>query len=407
MSEIIVAPNPMTNPENSDNAVRERFSKSILDLPPEQRGNIRVSEPDPNVKSPIEKSALNPVKEPEKKVETKTDEVPSEFFEDKKVEVDEWRKITDEDQKGHITGDHWKNYKGLTKAKVEALEKELAEARKKIPSDDFMPEKYAKERETLQKQLKERDDILTRKYIQETPQFKERFTNKEGIITRQIEKLGKELSLEPDQVHAILNAPLKRRLELVGEIESAGGQSAISSLLSQRDQLQDEKSDFLAEHEKNTAGWEEQERIKSDAEKSKQKELYDHAFNEVVEKLSKEFGPLKKVAGREDWNKSIDEDIARAKSLYNGENFTPQMDAEMFLTAVAAQRMGKMLNAAVERAKKAESEVAELKAAGPSASQAQNGNGGDPYKGMNSDERAAATFRDSMATAKNNGFSRR
>lgn len=406
MSEIIVAPNPMTNPENSDNAVRERFSKSILDLPPEQRGNIRVSEPDPNVKSPIEKSALNPVKEPEKKVETKTDEVPSEFFEDKKVEVDEWRKITDEDQKGHITGDHWKNYKGLTKAKVEALEKELAEARKKIPSDDFMPEKYAKERETLQKQLKERDDILTRKYIQETPQFKERFTNKEGIITRQIEKLGKELSLEPDQVHAILNAPLKRRLELVGEIESAGGQSAISSLLSQRDQLQDEKSDFLAEHEKNTAGWEEQERIKSDAEKSKQKELYDHAFNETVERL-KDFGPLKKIAGQDAWNKAIDDDIALAKSMYNGENFTPQQDAEMFLTAVSAKRLMKMFETASQRAKAAEKELTELKAAGPSASQAQNGNGGDPHKGMTPDERAARTFNEARANASNNGFSRR
>lgn len=403
MPELDTPPVIQAPAENSDDAVRARFNTSVRELPPEQRGNIVLKdEPQGEVKPPV--APKEPPKDSAKdKVDT---DIPSEFFDPPKQEMDEWEKITNEEQKGHIKSEDWKNYKKLTASKVEALKKELEDTRTKLPKDDYVPERTAKELERLKKDLQERDELISRKYVQDSPEFKERFGKKETILNNQLEKLGKELGLEEDQVHAISQASTKRRYALLDELDSGSGKAAMSSILSERDRLQEEKSLYLDEKEKSNVSWQEQQSQQTDQQKAKEKELYDYAFNETLDRMSKEFPALKKIPGNDAWNKAIDADISAARSMYNGEGFTPQRDAEMFLVAAAGKRLGKMLETAIKRATTAEKEVADLKAAGPSASQAEAGKDGDPYKGMTSDERARATFNDEKAKAANNGFRR-
>lgn len=409
-TEAITPQNPAPTPGNTDADVRARFNESISQLTTEQRGNMIVNTP-PKQNEP-DQSGSNPpggkgAETPKPKDKpSQAGDVPDEFFKDT-TKVDEWDRITNEEHKGHVTNDHWKNYKSLTKTKVEALTRELEEVRKKIPGDDFVPEKLSKRIQDLESSLKERDDLISRKYVQESPQFVEKFTSKEKIIDNQIQKLGKELGLEDDQVHGLLNASLKRRMSLLGEIDGSGAQASMASLLLQKDRISEEKSEFLAEHEKNGARFEEESRAKQDAEKADLKKLYDGAFNDVLKQMEESYGPLKRVEGKDDWNKSIEEDIKLARSMFNGENFEPKRDAEAFIQAATAKRLNRMFETAQKRAIAAEKELADLKAAGPSASQAQDGNGHDATKNMSADERAAFTFNQAQATAKNNGFSRR
>jgi hypothetical protein len=392
-------------PEHSDNAVRERFNTAMQAVPPEQRGNIIVREK-PNESTPTGSDTVGG-ETPKKDNSSQESDIPAEFLESTKPEVDEYDRITSEEQKGHITSEHWKNYKKLSKSKVDALTKELEEVKSKLPKDDFVPEKTAKQMEALQAKLKEYEDIVTRKHIQESPQFKEKFTSREQGIEKQIQKVAKTAGIDEDDVQAILNASEKKRYSLLGDIENEGARASIAALLNNRDMLIDEKTEFLAHHEKNTAQWEEEQKAQSDAQKAKQKELYDYAFNETLERLKKEnFGPLRESKDRQDWNNEIKKDIELAKSMYDGVDFTPQRDAEMFIRAATAIRMQKIADNAVKRAVAAEKELAELKAAGPSASQAQDAKGKDKYEGMSSDQRAAATFREAQATASNGGFRR-
>lgn len=396
MSEAQVAAAPVTS-EHSDDAVRARFRESIKSLPEDQRGNIILNEPDPEVKEKkVEKS---------EKVENK-DDIPSEFFDNpEKVQVDEWEKITNEQQKGHIKSSDWDNYKKLAKAKIEAKEKELAELRTKIPKDDYVPEKLGKELESLRKSVKERDELISRKYVEESPQFKEKFVNRQSSVDKQIAKLGKDLNLEDDQVHAILNASMKRRMDLIGEIEGPGGQASMAALLLERDRIQDERTQFLEDHQKDTSLWQQEEEQRANSEKIKAKEFEDKEFASVLEEMSKEYAPFSKVEGREEWNKSIEEDVEYARKIMQGD-FTAREWAQNALNAASAKRIYRMFEAARGRAISAEKELAELKAAGPTASQAQNGDAGDPTKGMTPDERARYSFHQAVAASNNNGFRR-
>jgi hypothetical protein len=289
---------------------------------------------------------------------------------------------------------------------MEAKEKELQDLRSKVPSEDFVPEKIAKRMEQLQKELKERDDLITRKYVQESPEYRDKFGKRETILNSQVEEIGKDAGLEQDQIESILNASRKRRFQLLEEVENGAAKADLVSTLSERDRLQKEKDLYLEDKKNENVSWQEQQEQQTDQQKAKQKELLDYAFNEVLTKMRSEYSPLKEIPGNDSWNKSVREDIQLAIDMYNGKDFTPQRDAEMFLAAATSKRLMKMLNHASDRARAAEKENAELKAAGPSASQAGTGNGSDPTKGMTPDQRAAWEFNNQVAKAGNNGFAR-
>lgn len=383
-------------PENSDEAVRARFNQSVSELPAEKRGNVVL---DKEYDKPQPKDE---VKEKATSKETKTEEsvIPEEFLTDKK-EVDEWDAILKEEVKSPKS-ENFKRVKEAAQRKVEALLKELNETKTRVKGDDYVPEKVSKQIETLSKALQERDDLISRKYVQETPQFREKFTLKEQLITKQAEKLGKELGLEDDQIQALLTTSGKRQNDLLGEIDSVGGQSKMAALLLEKERLQGEKDDFLSNHEKTLSEWSAQEQARLDGEKARMKEYEDRVFSETLNELSKSFGPLQKIEGNEKWNAQVESDIQEAKRFMDGE-FTPKEYAEIALGGVAWKRGARMLESAISELRAARAELAELKAAGPSASQAKTGEA-DPTAHMTNDERAAWTFNQERAKAVNSAY---
>lgn len=385
-------------PENSDAAVRARFNQSVSELPAEKRGNVQISK---EFEKAPEKPEAATEKKVEAKAETKTESaIPEEFLTDKK-DVDEWDAILKEEVKSPKS-ENFKRVKDVAQRKIEALLKKLTETEAKVKGDDYVPEKISKQLETLNKALQERDDLISRKYVEETPQFREKFTLREQLINKQAEKLGKQLGLEDDQIQALLTTTGKRQDDLLSEIESSGGQSKMAALLLEKERLQSEKDDFLQNHEKTLSEWSAQEQARLDGEKARMKEYEDRVFTETLGELSKSFGPLQKIDGNEKWNSQVEADIQEAKRFMEGE-FTPKEYAEIALGGVAWKRGARMLESAISELRSARAELAELKAAGPSASQAKTGDA-DPTAHMSADERAAYTFRQAVGAAQNNGF---
>lgn len=388
---------PPPTPGNTDADVRARFNQSVSELPPEKRGNVQV----PREFEKAEAKTETETQKPEAaKTEEKESIIPDEFLTEKK-EVDEWEQAHSQEVKGQVKNEHFKNYKDLTKRKVDALMKELEETRSKVKGDDYVPEKVSKELESIRAALKERDDLISRKYVEETPQFREKFTQREKILTNQATKLGKELGLEDDQISAILSSSGKRQNDLLDEITSDGARSKMAAILLERDRVQDEKSAYLDDHEKHKEEFARQDQERKDAEVLKNQQREKRIFEETLERISASFGPLQKIKGNEKWNQQIEEDVALARAVaLEGAVLSPQDWHELFLGGVAWRRGGPMLKDAIEKLNATRAELAALKAAGPSTSQASDGKA-DPTANMSNDERAAYTFRQLQGAARN------
>src|SRR5688572_14276527 len=173
------APVPVIPEGNSDADVMARFRETMAKSTP--------TEPEPEVKPAPAKEAKTP--------DGKLD-IPDEFFGETKTEEDEFDRMMKEEVKGQIKNENYKRFKEATSAKVSKLMKELEETRSKIPKDDYVPEKTAKQLEALQKSLQEREELISRKYIEETPEFRERFIQRKETVTKQLSKLGKELGVQ-------------------------------------------------------------------------------------------------------------------------------------------------------------------------------------------------------------------
>lgn len=378
---------------NSDADVRARFRQAM--------------EPKPEVNVQDISQAKNPLDAPivpkkEDKPTAKTSDIPDEFFGKTNPTEDEWDRITKEETKGHVTNQHFKNYKDLTAKKVEALVKELEDTRGKLPKDDFVPEKTAKQLEALQKRLEEREELINRKYVEESAEFREKFTQRRESVSKQLGKLGKELDVKEDVIHQLLNSSPKRQIEILDNLDlTASGVSRINTLLEQHDQISTEQDDYLSNWKDRQGELEERQRASEDKEKVKIKGLYDKAFEDVLEDVTKNNPLFQTKDGNEGWNSQTKELIEEARKYYNAENSTPHKDAEMFLAGVAARRAVAMFERAKELYTSTKKELDELKAAGPGGGHGSETSKDDPTKNMSPDERAKWTFNNAQATARN------
>jgi hypothetical protein len=315
---------------------------------------------------------LSKKSEPEKKAEKSADVsgIPDEILgKETPKEQDEWEKLHGEEVKGHVKNENWKRYKEATGKKVGSLEQQLAAKEKELIEykskfrEDAVPEKVAKEIELYQTKLKEREDELGKIAVERSPMFKEKFTNRQESLVSQIKKAGEELELE--SATQLIGMSLKKRLEILSESSlSPAAQGHISSLLREHDQIEMDKGAFLADWESRKTEMEQQEQAQSDSQKARMKEHEDAIFNKTLEALAENFAPLKKVEGREDWNKGRQEIIEAAKAFFDGE-FSTESFAEVVLTGFAGKRLGQINDHLIKQVREMKAELESLRAANP------------------------------------------
>lgn len=375
--------------------VLERYKGGFA--PPEESEVVAETE----VKTEVPKPEVKP---------TEADPIPPELLGiEPKKEEDELTKMLTEEPKGHVKNEHFKKVQIAAKARIEAaqadkdqLAKELAEVKGKL-NEDFIPEKVRRQLEDYQVRLKEREEELGKLAVERSPAFKEKFTNRKNSLSTQLTKTAEDLGVDKSVAKQLIHADLKKRVEILDGLElSSSGQSYLTSLLQQHDQVEQDEQSFLADWQTQKARMDEEAEAQSTAQKAKMKENEDRIFQAKLESMSKTFAPLRKVEGNDKWNAQVDEVISTAKKFYDGQ-FSDEEFSEIVLAGAGAKQLGAINARLIETNKALAEENASLKAAGPSVPPV----GGKPPVQDDSkltlEERAKRTFDLMVGSAANNG----
>lgn len=349
-----------------------------------------------------------PAATPDAKAEA--DPIPPELLGiEPKKEEDELTKLLAEEPKGHIKNEHFKKVQTLAAARIQAaqaekdqLAKELAEVKGRL-NEDFIPEKVRKQLEDYQVRLKEREEELGRIAVERSPAFKEKFTNRKTSLVNQLTKTAEDLGLDKSVAKQLIHADLKKRVEILDNLElSASGQSYLTSLIQQHDQVDQDEQSFLADWQTQKARMEEEEMTQSTAQKARMKEEEDRDFQKVLDEMGKSFAPIRKVEGNDAWNKQVDSIIERAKHFYDG-NFSNREFAEIVVAGCGAQQLGAINARLIETNRALAEENASLKAAGPSVPPVGSKAPVQDDSKLSFEERAKRTFDLMVGSAANNG----
>lgn len=394
-------------PDASADAVSARFRESISKLPTDKQPDwfpkVKV-EDIPGIPTE-EKPKVEEKKETGKDAKKEESAIPDDFL-GETTPANDFDSLMAEEPKGQVKHDHFKRVKEAAKAEVARIRAELDAVRKKVPGDDYVPEKLSKLIEEQKSLLAKREETIARLSVERSERFHELFTVKEEGILARLNKTAKELGIDEDIVPRLLGASVKKREEILSDAElNIAGSGMIGAILDHHDQLSSEKQAFLENWKSNSVKLEEQARAEEDARNAKIKEHEERIFDGVLKDMAGKYAFLQKKEGKDDWNRAIDDDIATAKKFMSGD-FTAEEFSEVVLAGASAKRMYGMFELARDKYLAAFKELSELKAAGPATPRGPDGSSEPDLSKMTPDERAAWTFRNSVANAENNGFRR-
>lgn len=349
------------------------------------------------------------VKPKEEPPVVKTGEIPPEILGVEPVKAQE-PDLLNEEPKGQLKNENYKRLQAYAKTQLEAERAEKAELKKQIEAnqaklkDDYVPEGLAKRIEQYEAALKEREEELSKVAVERSSTFKERFTVRQDGLFKQLQKTAQELGLDGDLASQLVHSGGKKRFDLLEDLEINGSaKSYLTSLLQQHDQVEADKAEYLADWKTRSAELEQQTLAQQDKEKSRVKALEDKAFQDVQAEMAKKSAYLRPIEGNEEWNKTLEADIASAKAMFDGD-FTPHAFAEMVLAGARAKTQGKMMDTLIEKYRAVIKENGELKAASPSTPPPGAKAPVQDDKGLTQEEQFKRTFDRIVGSAANNGM---
>lgn len=395
MSEQTIEPPPVISGPSEDARARATFNEMMAAQP---------NEP-PTLETP-------PVQEPPatEKPDDKPDDIPESVLLGTKPEPkpSEDDTILNETPKGQIAHENFKRLQDTAKKRIAAIERERDEAiakAKDFESKTGQPtEEYRKQLEAEAQRRLALEEEISRVAVERSPQFKERFTAREDALRGQVKKVLSELGVNGSDTDALFRMSGPKRFEAIDGMEIAdSARSYITGVLSQYDQIQEDKESTLARSREQLSAWETEQREKATKADQRRREEEDRLFEEVGREVASEFEPFQRVEGNDEWNKNIDDLKATALKFFNGEMDLKQV-AKIAYYGVGAKFMHDKIVTRLRTELKSEREKnARLTAASPSLTPSTVKPGKDG-RNLTPDERAAETFRQSVMHASNNGF---
>jgi hypothetical protein len=268
-----------------------------------------------------------------------------------------WKKLKESKEAAEKRAIEFEEQMKVIQAEKEAREKEFADLRSQYNPDEIA--KIKAEREQLHSQLRLRD-------VQALPEFKRLYTDPiEGAIKT-------ATSLVPEDK--------RRQAEwLLRQPESADRTAALESLAeglsplaagrfgAVLDNLESKRSDMqsvLANEKDLVAGYE--AKVKQDQEQLTARQIASR--NKAIEAASRQLAESKipvftKIDGNDAHNKAVDESFQLAAKYATVSD--PSQVAQLAHWAVVGQRIFPNLQEALQRAEKAESQIAKMTAAAP------------------------------------------
>lgn len=335
--------------------------------------------------------------------------VPEQFLGKKETEVDEWEQIVAEEPKGPLKHENYKKVIQVSSKKIEALRAELAQREAKVAEYEkrgaIVPEEVAAKLKHVEDTLAEREALLERIAVQESPKFKEKFSSKEQAISQRLEKTAKEMGLDNELIQQALTSSLKRRTELMDNLDvSPTVRGQIDSLMVQYDLLQDDKGNFLNQSKEEAARWQAEQKETIARQEQERTAYEDRVFNETIDEMSKNFAPFQEVEGNEQWNSQVRAFREEARKYFNGQLDLKDI-AKVVVKGVGAQALEQINTALHSKLENAYKEIASLKKAQPGASgNIPTPDGKVDDRHLSPQERARLTFQRLVGSAQNNGF---
>lgn len=330
------------------------------------------------------------------------DGLPEEFLTGKKETVktettDEFEKLVNSAPNGQLRHEQFKQLQAATKAKVAALQADLAKRDEELAKLRGLevPESAKKEHERLSKRAAELEAELERVAYERSPKFKEKFGARETAMRSQLEATAKDLGVEDHQVAQLNALSGRRRFEMIDELDiPQSAKGALSSLAMQLDGIKAEReADLGRSREELTAWQQEQEQERKQQEQALRAEE-DRVFAEELGTATTTLPAFQKIEGNEAWNKEVESRIEQARQFFNGGADIKQL-AQLALRGMNDLVSEKIIKAQQQRLKEYADQLSRYKSTNP-------GGGSAPEiktdkSGMNPMERAMATFEEKTA----------
>jgi hypothetical protein len=224
---------------------------------------------------------------------------------------------------------HLRDAYQTSKQKIADLENQLKQAQ----ATPKAPEDY----DTLKKQVSEYSTELERLALERHPEFRKQFGQQMDMLDGAAKKLVGNLNgtITEQEFTALLSAPASdgktNRINELIEGASPLVASKIANLVSNYEQLNDQRSAMLAKHSETLKQLDMNQR----AEMQQRLEREQLGFEQVVNDASSQFEYLKPVEGNDAWNNLVNTIKGKAKALYFQEKDPATLMRATVLAAMA------------------------------------------------------------------------
>jgi uncharacterized coiled-coil protein SlyX len=276
-----------------------------------------------------------------------------------------WR---DEEPPSNLTKkaqESWHAYKAKAVADVEArdarikaLETEVAEAKKAVPT-------VQGEVEQLRKQLAEAQGIVERVALERSPLFKSKVTDQEDLVKARLGKVIEGTGLTEQDLGTLLNGDLNAR---EGVLESkpitSFRKTQIIDLLSKWDDVAEQRNTMLARGKDSLADFIKQQQDSETARRaawmSESVKIYEQQEALCHPKLE----PYQLIDGNAEWNQNVANLKAAARRIYDGSVDRATL-AQVAILAPAAVVYQKLFQGAQKRITQLEAQVQGMRGVAP------------------------------------------
>lgn len=235
-------------------------------------------------------------------------------------------------------------------ARIKALEGELSEAKKAVPT-------VQGEVDQLRKQLADAQGIVERVALERSPLFKTKVTDQEDLVRARLGKVAEGTGLTEQDLATLLNGDLNAR-ENVLEAKpiTAYRKTQIIDLLSKWDDVEEQRSTMVAKGRESLTEFVKQQQDAETARRAAFMAESVKVYEEQVALCTPKLEPYQTIEGNNEWNQNVANLKAASRRIFDG-SVDRQTLAQVAILAPAAVVYQKLLQGAQKRIAQLEAQV--------------------------------------------------
>lgn len=353
------------------------------------------------------KAETDKTPEPEVKIEEKKEPegesiVPKELLQEKKEPTDE--PLVSEEVRGSLKGAVRQNFEKLetaAKTRIEALRKELAEARavKPVSQDAELLTKQAKEATERAAHLEAEFERVA--YTQ-SPKY-QRYGNEESAEIKSAKSYLEGGEINPAIIDAAAQTTGAARMKILKDSGmDAETIAVLSPHLARVDSIRRERDQSLEGWKANLANDQQQAKAHQEQQEGQRRAQEKAVYDGVMDKM-KTLPAFTRVEGNEKWNVLVDQNLKDAEDFAQGRKPLAEL-FELGFHGVANRTTLMMNQELTKQLNSANSELARLKAAQPGIGKAAQTETKKVDSSKDPIEHWKSTFNAAMEDVKTNGY---